>query len=782
MKVAAVALSLLVSAPAFAANCPVMDDATSACQDAVGKAGFVYLKKHLRAVGKCLTDFQKGTVTGPDADSVCRGTSLAALPSDQATANKLTNAVSAASAKIANKCTDGIVANLDLCAPTVGGLSCVLDEHYATADSAIGAQVGMLVTSSDPGQQACQAAIVREGRKFLTSEVKALQVCLKNRQKDCGNPEKALTRCLARREVETRPEDTLVKKRTKNGEKLATKLGQFCTDAQAAASDACGDTVADLNACLACNHASGAETAIGDQYRVVRGADPGDDLLAIAADTDPGDTILLEPGIYETTGEITIQDTEVTILGHKVCGSTDTCGVVAVVPNRARIIPAPGPAPDNGIYACGSLLPGCPGNADGLLMAGIEVGNFDDNDMYQVGLNGVTYRDTITYGPHVTDVTRYGPFPVQGNDVLIEDSIAHNISDAAIYVGQTTNIVVRNNEVCDSVAGIEIENSANALVEDNYAHDNAAGILVFKLAGLPVQLTDCHTIRNNISTNNNGVNYGSGLVGDVPSGTGMFILSADTTVIQGNTLTNNNSWGIAVVDQATINFAITPPPFPVLSPDQNVNDNSIVGNTMTGNGGSPDPGAMPFQGDAFFLPLTGASGNCQSGNTFATDYVGLFAALPACPSPPAQPGCPLPPLTPPTTTTSTTTPSSTTTSTTVSIYTFTQLYNDILFSKCGPCHGNALNYAGLDQLNQGQANAYADLVNVPATETIATSMLDRVEPNDATLSYLMHKLDGTHLGGAVQGSGVQMPAGGPFLDLWQRDAIRAWINGGAPND
>jgi hypothetical protein len=213
----------------------------------------------------------------------------------------------------------------------------VLDEHFATADSAIGAQVGTLVPSGDEGQQACQAAIVREGRKFLTNEVKALQVCLKNRQKECGDPEKALTRCLARREVVTRPEDTLVKKRTKNGEKLATKLGQFCTDGQAAASDACGDTVADLNACLACTHGSGAETAIGDQYRVVREADPGDDLLAIAADTDPGDTILLEPGIYETSGEMNIQDTEVTILGHKVCGSTDTCGVVALVPNRARI-------------------------------------------------------------------------------------------------------------------------------------------------------------------------------------------------------------------------------------------------------------------------------------------------------------------------------------------------------------------------------------------------------------------------------------------------------------
>jgi hypothetical protein len=152
MNVAVIALVLLVSAPAFAANCPVMDEATNACQEAVAKAGFAYLKKHLRGVGTCLTNYQKGMITGPDADSVCRGTSLSALPSNQQTADKLTSAASAAAAMIATKCTDPIVATLDLCASTVGGLSCVLDEHFATAQTALGAQVGTLATSGDPGQ------------------------------------------------------------------------------------------------------------------------------------------------------------------------------------------------------------------------------------------------------------------------------------------------------------------------------------------------------------------------------------------------------------------------------------------------------------------------------------------------------------------------------------------------------------------------------------------------------------------------------------------------------
>ena len=41
----------------------------------------------------------------------------------------------------------------------------------------------------------------------------------------------------------------------------------------------------------------------------------------------------------------------------------------------------------------------------------------------------------------------------------IEHCIAIGASDAGIYVGQSNNIIVRNCEVFQNVAGIEIENS-----------------------------------------------------------------------------------------------------------------------------------------------------------------------------------------------------------------------------------------------------------------------------------------------------------------------------------
>ncbi len=54
--------------------------------------------------------------------------------------------------------------------------------------------------------------------------------------------------------------------------------------------------------------------------------------------------------------------------------------------------------------------------------------------------------------------------------------------------------------------------------------------------------------------------------------------------------------------------------------------------------------------------------------------------------------------------------------------------------------------------------------------------MDLVEPGDADDSYLMHKLNGTHLD--VGGSGSQMPLGSS-LGIADIATIRDWINGGA---
>src|SRR5262249_34185207 len=95
------------------------------------------------------------------------------------------------------------------------------------------------------------------------------------------------------------------------------------------------------------------------------------------------------------------------------------------------------------------------------------------------------------------------------------------------------------------------------------------------------------------------------------------------------------------------------------------------------------------------------------------------------------------------------------------------------------CHG-AFPVLGLD-LTAGASRAHT--VDVPASETPAGSRpWLRITPYDTAASYLFHKLDDTHLGGCVNGSGEQMPLGGPFLSDSDLGLVEQWILQGAVDD
>jgi hypothetical protein len=72
--------------------------------------------------------------------------------------------------------------------------------------------------------------------------------------------------------------------------------------------------------------------------------------------------------------------------------------------------------------------------------------------------------------------------------------------------------------------------------------------------------------------------------------------------------------------------------------------------------------------------------------------------------------------------------------------------------------------------------AYASLVGVPALY----GSLARVEPGSPERSYLVHKLEGTHLD--VAGRGTRMPMGFPPLEPQILESIKAWISAGALNN
>lgn len=91
---------------------------------------------------------------------------------------------------------------------------------------------------------------------------------------------------------------------------------------------------------------------------------------------------------------------------------------------------------------------------------------------------------------------------------------------------------------------------------------------------------------------------------------------------------------------------------------------------------------------------------------------------------------------------------------------------------CVFCHMTGAEGAGL---NLEPGLAYADLVGVPSVQ----SSLKRVEPGDPARSYLVHKLEGTHL--EVGGQGAPMPLRAARLGDEELQLIRRWIEEGARN-
>ena len=97
------------------------------------------------------------------------------------------------------------------------------------------------------------------------------------------------------------------------------------------------------------------------------------------------------------------------------------------------------------------------------------------------------------------------------------------------------------------------------------------------------------------------------------------------------------------------------------------------------------------------------------------------------------------------------------------------------------CHGGA---SPLQGMNLATGQAYTNTVNVPAMEP--TPAMDRIEPSDTALSYLIRKIEGTQGSltcvPAVPNCGQRMPLGAPPLPLQTIRMIKRWVLAGAPNN
>jgi parallel beta-helix repeat protein len=314
--------------------------------------------------------------------------------------------------------------------------------------------------------------------------------------------------------------------------------------------------------------------------------EPGASIQAAIDAARPGDVIEVRPGTYRES--LLVDVDRITLRG--------------LVKDEARPVLEGDGEKTDAVIASGH----------GFAIEGFRVHGYTSNGITVHGATGVVFRDL-----QVEDTGLYGVYPVECKDVLVERVLVTGARDAAIYVGQSRDIVVRGNEVRGNVTGIEIENSSNAVVEDNFAHDNTGGILVFLLPNNPSKVGENTRVARNRVVGNNHRNFGDpgSIVSQVPVGAGVFVMAADRTEIVDNEIAGNDSFGIAVVSLAqafpkgTV-FDVGPIP----------EGNLVRGNRFAANGRNPAPAVKAITGRGVDILWDGSGAD----NVFAQPGAATF--------------------------------------------------------------------------------------------------------------------------------------------------------------
>ncbi|MCF1437976.1 MAG: right-handed parallel beta-helix repeat-containing protein, partial [Shewanella sp.] len=192
-------------------------------------------------------------------------------------------------------------------------------------------------------------------------------------------------------------------------------------------------------------------------------------------------------------------------------------------------------------------------NAVNIIIEDLAVNEAKNNGIKLKNTNGIILRRvaTIWDGALDKDNGAYGLYPVECENILIEDTYVRGSADAGIYVGQSQYIVVRRNIAKENVAGIEIENSKYADVYDNEAFGNTGGILVFDLPINNNRYGSSVRVFNNKVYNNNTHNFANASANPagvhiVPPGTGVIILSTRDVEIFNNEINNHDTLGLTI--------------------------------------------------------------------------------------------------------------------------------------------------------------------------------------------------------------------------------------------
>jgi parallel beta-helix repeat protein len=233
---------------------------------------------------------------------------------------------------------------------------------------------------------------------------------------------------------------------------------------------------------------------------------PGQSIQAAIDIANPGDTILVKPGVYHET--LLIQTNRLKLQGSMAslqppASPTTFCGWIGI----------------------------CLYGTSGDTVSGFLVTGFSDSGIFAYGTDHPIFTNNHTF-----DNGDYGIAAFSSTGAQIYGNFAQGSGEAGIYIGDSpnSNVSVHDNAAQHNAFGFLYRNSGGGTYMHNTSSHNCVGMVV--LADSPGPASYVTIKSNTVSAN---TNYCPSSDAGPVSGAGIVLAGADHALVHGNDIENN---------------------------------------------------------------------------------------------------------------------------------------------------------------------------------------------------------------------------------------------------
>jgi hypothetical protein len=247
---------------------------------------------------------------------------------------------------------------------------------------------------------------------------------------------------------------------------------------------------------------------------------PGESIQAAVDAAEPGDTIVVQKGIYNET--VVIDKDGISLRGGKA---------VLEPPSE----PTEGPCEGAGLCVLGDV--DFQTGEVSEYVEDVSISGFTVRDFSVYGIVGIGARDARFVKNRSFDNGEYGITSFFSTGTKVISNVTSGAEDAAIYVGDSphANTWIANNDTYDSASGILVRNALHGHIIANKAHNNCIGIIF--IADAPGPAGEFEVDGNRVQHNNRACP----VTAETPrlSGVGIGLLGARSVKIRANHVLKN---------------------------------------------------------------------------------------------------------------------------------------------------------------------------------------------------------------------------------------------------